>query len=425
MFVSKKAKKYYIKTFGCYANEADSNLVAGVLEKFGFEELATPVFKNEVEEVGYVLKNADVFVVNSCSVRQKSEDKVYGLGKIVGDFRKKKKDDEVTQEKSAKVFLTGCIVGSALGERKRFSIDELKKKTGNYDGYFKPGDTFAFVEVLKDFGLIVFKEAEKLRKVKVQKRQKDKKHAFVNVSYGCDNFCSYCVVPYARGGEISRSEEDILQEIECLVKNGVSEITLCGQNVNSWGLNTSEKLKIRTGSRKKLPFAQLLRKVYKISEVKKIDFISSNPFDFTQDLVDAIKLSKVSNYIHIAVQSGNNDVLKSMNRRHMVEEFLDLIKRLRKVRPNIEIGTDLIVGFPGETRKQFVDTVNLVKKAKFAVAFIAMYSPRKGTFAEMKLKDSVSLKEKKWRHKKLLEAWMKSKGKMVSHVGSHIGRSKD
>jgi tRNA-2-methylthio-N6-dimethylallyladenosine synthase len=143
--------------------------------------------------------------------------------------------------------------------------------------------------------------------------------------------------------------------------------------------------------------------------VEKIDFISSNPFDFTQDLVKIFKLPKVSNYVHIAVQSGNNDILKAMNRRHTVEEFEQLIKDIREVRPNIEIGTDIIVGFPGETREKFMDTVNLVKKMKFSVIFISMYSPRKGTFAQKNFKDDIPLKEKKWRHMFLSKVWKQNK----------------
>jgi len=406
-------KKYYIKTFGCYANEVDSDVAAGILEKLGFKELKLPKLKNEVEEIWSVLKTADVLVVNSCSVRQKSEDKVYGLGKIISDFKKE-------HRKKAKVFLTGCIVGSALGERKRFPFEELKKKTKNYDGYYAPGDSKTFLKLLKEFKLVT--PQKKIELNKVERRQKDKIHSFVNVSFGCDNFCSYCVVPYARKEEVSRSEKDIMREIKCLVKNGTTEVTLCGQNVNSWGLSKSEKMKIRAGSKKKLPFADLLRKVHEIQGLERIDFISSNPFDFTQDLVDALKLPIISNYIHIAVQSGNNAVLKSMNRRHTAEEFLDLVKRIRKAKPDVEIGTDLIVGFPGETRKQFMDTVSLVKKAGFAVAFIAMYSPRKGTFAELKLKDDVPAKEKKWRHMYLTKVWKNTKAGSVVTAGSRIGR---
>ena len=184
---------------------------------------------------------------------------------------------------------------------------------------------------------------------------------------------------------------------------------LCGQNVNSWGLDMREKFEIRTGSVHKLPFAELLRKVHAIPEVQKIDFMSSNPFDFTTDMIDVLKLPKISNYLHIAIQSGNNDVLKKMNRRHTVEDFLSLIEKIKKVRPDIELGTDVIVGFPSETRDQFMDTVKLFQTVKFNVAFISMYSPRKGTPAEKFFKDDVDQAEKKWRHAHLTDVWKKSK----------------
>lgn len=399
-----RSKKYYIKTFGCYANEVDSDFNGGLLEKLGFKELKKKE-GNETNEIKNALENADILVVNSCSVRQKSEDKVYGIGKMIKQCSKRK----------AKVILTGCMVGSVTGDRKRFSKKELEEKTNNFDGYFAPGDISSFLEILADFGLSEKKDINK--KLDFERRQKDPNHAYVNVSYGCDNFCSYCVVPYSRGCEISRSEKEILDELKCLIKKGVSEFTLCGQNVNSWNLDKETKFKIRSenygigfkGRVEKLPFTDLLEKVHKISEVKKIDFISSNPFDFTQDLVEVLKLPKISNYVHIAVQSGNNEILKAMNRRHTVEEFIDLINEIKKVRPGVEIGTDLIVGFPGETRNQFMDTVDLVKKIKFSVAFISMYSPRKGTYAQLRLKDNVSLKEKKWRHMYLSKVWKKSK----------------
>ena len=401
---SGKSKFYYIKTFGCYANEVDSDLIAGVLEELGFKELKRKP-GNETSEIKYALKNSDVLIINSCSVRQKSEDKVYGLGKIIKD----------TEGIKAKVILTGCMVGSVSGDRRRFSEKELREKTKNYDAYFSPGDVDNFVEILKKFDLI--RRDVVVDRKKIKRRQLDKHHAYVNVSYGCDNFCSYCVVPYSRGREISRSEKEVIEEIKCLVNKGITDFTLCGQNVNSWGLSNEEKFRLRSGGKngdknlnsESLPFARLIKKVHSIKGVEKIDFISSNPFDFTQDLVKIFKLPKVSNYVHIAVQSGNNDILKAMNRRHTVEEFEQLIKDIREVRPNIEIGTDIIVGFPGETREKFMDTVNLVKKMRFSVIFISMYSPRKGTFARENFKDDVPLKEKKWRHMFLSKVWKQNK----------------
>lgn len=250
---------------------------------------------------------------------------------------------------------------------------------------------------------------KKFDPTKVNDVQEDNIHAYINISTGCDNFCTFCVVPYARGQEESKTEEEILKEIEHYVDRGFTQFTLCGQNVNSWGLSMDEKFDIRTNSNQKLPFATLLRKIHDIKGVEIIDFLSSNPFDFTQDLIDAIKLPKITNYLHIAVQSGNDDVLKKMNRRHTIADFKKLIKKLMKTKKDIEFGTDIIVGFPGETREQFMDTVQLFKDIKFNVAFISMYSPRKGTPAARFYKDDVPVKEKKWRHSYLTKVWNDSK----------------
>lgn len=397
-----KAKKYYIKTYGCQANIADSNSLAGILESLGFEEVPEPKnAKNEREMLDKVLKKVDLFVVNTCSVRQKSEDKVYGLGKLFSDFPKNKKKPFV--------IMAGCMVGSTIGDRKRFSPRELKNKTPWVDEYIDPTEIFKIPEILIKNEQLSDWAVKKFDPKKVKSKQRDKKHAFVNISNGCDNFCRFCVVPFARGPEVSRTKQEIIKEIQNLTKNGISEITLCGQNVNSWGLTWDEKFKIRSGSKQKIPFADLLREIHDIPEIKKIEFISSNPFDFTQDLINVMKLPKISNYLHIAVQSGSNEVLKKMNRRHTIEDFLQLIEKIKKVRPDVELGTDIIVGFPGETEKQFQKTVDLFKKVPFAVAFISIYSPRKGTPADKFYKDDVSRNEKRRRHKVLTKIWKETR----------------
>jgi len=384
-----KPKKYLIKTLGCQANVADSNTISGVLEALGFEETLE-------------LKESDLFVVNTCSIRQKSEDKVYGLAKLL-------KQNQLKTGKMPFVVMAGCMVGSVTGERQRYAFNELKKRTPWVNEYINPSQIMTIPETLLKNGLIGEWAVQKFDPSGVIAKQKETNHAFVNISFGCDNFCTFCVVPYARGKEVSRSKDDILKEITHLVGRGFSHVTLCGQNVNSWGLSTSKKFEIRTGSRHKLPFAKLLRKVHEIEGIEKIDFISSNPFDFTKDLIETLKLPKISDYLHIAVQSGNNDVLKNMNRRHTVEDFMSLINSLKIAKPSVEFGTDVIVGFPGETRDQFMDTVKLFEIIIFNVAFISIYSPRKGTPAEKYFKDDVTLKEKKWRHSYLTNVWKSSK----------------
>ena len=397
-----KIKTYSIKTFGCQANIADSNTISGVLEALGFEEAEKIIGSNDDETFYNTAISTDVLIMNTCSVRQKSEDKVYGLGKML-------KLAEKDARKKPFIVMAGCMVGSVTGERQRYAFEVLKKKTPWVDVYINPSQIMNIPEILLKNSLLSDWAVQKFDSAKVLSKQDNPTHAFVNISYGCDNFCTFCVVPYSRGKEVSRSENDILKEIRHFAGRGIKEITLCGQNVNSWGLSMTKKMEIRTGSDQKIPFTSLLKKIHNINEIEKIGFISSNPFDFTNDLVETLKLPKISRYLHIAVQSGNNTVLKNMNRRHTVEDFINLIDRIKGAKPNIELGTDIIVGFPGETREQFLDTVRLFEKINFNVAYISIYSPRKGTPAERFFKDDVPLKEKKWRHAYLTSVWKKYK----------------
>ncbi|OGC47443.1 hypothetical protein A2886_03400 [candidate division WWE3 bacterium RIFCSPHIGHO2_01_FULL_42_13] len=382
-----KPKTYNILTYGCQANMADSSTMAGVLEALGFEK--SPDY----------LKS-DVFIVNTCSVRQKSEDKVYGLGKQL----KRMKNRPFT-------IMAGCMVGSVTGERQRYEFEELKARTPWVNEYINPSQIPDIPQILKTNDLIG-EWASDNAFPRVDSPDENNKIGYVNISFGCDNFCRFCVVPYARGKEISRSEEEILKEVSHLIMRGFKHIMLCGQNVNSWGLTWDEKFAIRAGSDDKLPFADLLRKVHEVEGLEKLSFISSNPFDFTTDLIETIQLPKIDNFLHIAVQSGNNDVLKRMNRRHTIEEFTSLLHQIKKAKPAVEFGTDIIVGFPGETREQFMDTVKLFQTIPFNVAFISMYSVRKGTPAEKLYEDDVSLEEKKWRHAELMRVWRECKPKL-------------
>ena len=402
-----ESKKYYIKTYGCQANIADSSTISGVLEALDFEKVPVVPAVNEDTELLETIPNTDLLIINTCSVRQKSEDKVYGLGRIL----KKVKEKSTKSGKVPFVIMAGCVVGSVTGDRQRYEFEELKKRTPWVNEYINPSQIMTIPNILLKNGILSDWAVQKFDPEKVTAVQDNPTCAFVNISYGCDNFCTFCVVPYARGAEVSRPETDILKEVDHLAKSGFKEVTLCGQNVNSWGLNMTEKFEIRTGSEQKLPFADLLRKVHAMAGIEKISFISSNPFDFTQDLIEAFILPKISNYLHVAVQSGNNEVLKRMNRRHTVEDFISLVERVKKAKPSLELGTDIIVGFPGETREQFMDTVKLFQSIKFNVAFISIYSPRKGTPAEKFYKDDVSRDEKKWRHEYLTQVWKASNAK--------------
>lgn len=307
-------------------NKADSERIAGAYELKGYKRASS-------------IKEAELVVINTCSVRQSAEDRIFGLVNNLSKFPKK-----------ARIVLTGCML--------RYTLYQLKRMLPKVDKFIKLQD--------------LIKNAPALRK--------GKDHAWVSIIEGCDNFCTYCVVPYARGREQSRPLKEVICEVKQLVKRGYKEITLLGQNVNSY----------------KPGFARLLRELNKIKGLEKIRFITSNPHDLTDDIIQAMRLPKIERYLHLPVQSGDDKILKKMNRKYTAKQYLSLIKKIRKEIPDIEIGTDIIVGFPGETKEQFQNTVNLCKKAKFKVAYIAKYSPRPGT-AAYKLKDNISYQEKKRR----------------------------
>ena len=326
-------------------NEADSERMAAVFEKRGYR------LAKKIEE-------ADVIVINSCSVRESAENRVFGL---VNNLVKER-------TRHQKIILTGCMVGSARGERQRYTLRRLKIRLPQVD-------EFKMIEEL-------------IGPEKVLPKRKKKTSAFVSIMRGCNHFCSYCVVPYGRGKEKSRPFKEVVCEVEELAKRDYQEITLLGQNVNSYGKGLK--------SRKK--FSQLLRRLHQIKGIRKISFITSNPWDLTDDIIEAINLPKIDRYLHLPVQSGDDEILKKMNRPYTVLQYIKLVKKIRKKIPNVKIGTDIIVGFPGETKKAFENTVALCKKVGFVKAYIAKYSPRPGTTA-FKMKDDVSPDEKKrrWR----------------------------
>ena len=400
---TKDIKKYFIQTYGCQANIRDSQAMAGTLDALGF--IQTKRFQD-----------ADILVINTCTVRQKSEDKVYGWGMKVGTSKSGK---EVFYDKKGDqvVFVTGCMVGSAKGDRTRVLLADLEERLSWADYLLAPEEEYKIPGILVKEGLIDKWTVAALgmggKKDSLENSPFDvdptlhneTNWAYVNISSGCDNFCTFCVVPYARGAERSRSEKDILDEIKHLTDRGFKNIMLVGQNVNSWGLDKVTKFKLRAGSEHKIPFADLLRKVHALEGVEKINFISSNPFDFTQNLIDTLALPKITRFLHFAVQSGNNEILKKMNRRHTIEEFKSLIEKIKEKVPEMEFGTDIIVGFPGETKEQFMDTVKLFEDFKFKSTYISIYSPREGTNAAKFLVDDVSSKEKKRRHAVLTKVW--------------------
>jgi len=356
--------KYWITTFGCAANTADSERIARTYKNRGFTKAKS-------------IKSADVVVINTCMIRQKAEDRVYGL--IHNLNMEKKKGRKVS------IVLTGCMVGMAVKDTTGKLLKNLKKKLPTVD-MFLP---------IEDVGF----DTIPLRS--------DKHHGLVPISNGCNNFCTYCVVPYSRGREISRPFNDIVSECEELVKNGVTAITLVGQNVNSYGSDlvkrnetTHKPVYVKHLGRLRIPtlFPHLLDTVAKIKGITSVDFISSNPWDFSDELIEVIASNPtVSRQIHLPVQSGDAEILKRMNRWYTPKDYLQLVWKLRKKIPEVTLSTDIIVGFCGETEEQFMDTVSLCKTVGFTKAYISIYSDRPMTAAHKVLSDSVAQKEKKRR----------------------------
>ncbi|MDP3888687.1 MAG: MiaB/RimO family radical SAM methylthiotransferase [bacterium] len=332
------SKTYFIKTFGCSANVADSERIAGLYERKGYQAAKT-------------LEEADVVIINSCSVRQSAEHRVYGL---VNNLTRRLTGSGPVNR--SKIVLAGCML--------RYGVTTLKEKLPEVDEFLR----------MEDVGF------EKMAE------RKDKQKALVPIMEGCNNFCTYCVVPYSRGREKSRPFEDTICEVEKLANSGCKEIVLLGQNVNSYGKDLNQKRK----------FSSLIDEIHKIKGVEKISFLTSNPWDLTDDIIQSIKLPKVNKSLHLPVQSGDDEVLKKMNRHYSALQYIKLVEKIKKEIPEIKIGTDIIVGFPTETKEQFENTVKLCQRVKFEKAYIARYSPRSGT-AAYKFKDDVPAMEKKRR----------------------------
>jgi len=342
--------KYHIITFGCQMNKSDSERIATVLENRGYKPI-------EDDSSAEALAKADLILVNMCSVRQSAVDRVFGLANKLKKLK--------SQNSKLKTVLTGCILKT---DRKRFRII--------FDSIWEPKNYF-----------------------NISSKCQSKSIAFVPISNGCNNFCTYCVVPFTRGPLICRDHQEILNEVKDLVKKGYKEIWLLGQNVNRY--RSISKGKVQNS--KVINFAGLLKMINDVPGNFKIRFMSPHPADFTDELIEVMtKSEKVAKYLNLPVQSGDNKILKKMKRPYTAEKYKNLVKKIRKKIPDINLSTDVIVGFPGETKKQFENTVKLFKEIKFNLAYIAKYSPRPGT-AAFKMKDNVPLKEKKRREKILME----------------------
>lgn len=345
----KKTKTYHITTFGCQMNEHDSETIAGMLSERGFEESL------ERDE-------ADVVIFNTCSVRENADKRFFGT---LGQLKKiKKKNPEFT------VCVCGCMM------QQQHVIDSIKSKYPWVDVIFGTHNIHQFPELLES----VMAEKEKIVNVwedggeiveGLPAKRLYQHKAFVNIMYGCNNFCTYCIVPYTRGRERSRKPEEILREVRELVADGVREITLLGQNVNSYHGDEHTD------------FADLIYMLNDVEGLERIRFMTSHPKDLSDKLIQAyVDCDKLCNYIHLPVQCGSSRVLERMNRRYTREDYLELIRKLRAAVPEITISTDIIVGFPGETEEDFQETLSLVAEVEYDSAFTFLYSIRKGTPAE-------------------------------------------
>lgn len=343
-----KNKKYYILTMGCQLNENDSEKLIGIMEEMGY---------SKSEDI----KNADLYVINTCCVRENAEEKLFGK---LGELKK------IKENKNIIIAIGGCMMQEEhITEKIKKSYPFVDVVFGTHTLHKFPEDLYIAITKNKKVKDVIDIDGEIYEGLPV--KRSSNKQASVIIMYGCNNFCSYCIVPYVRGRERSRKPEDILNEIKELAKEGYREITLLGQNVNSYkgGENYN--------------FANLLEDVDKIEGIEVIRFVSPHPKDFTDDVIDVIsKSKKISRLIHVPLQSGSTNVLKEMNRKYTKEQYLDLIKRIRDKIPDVVFSTDIIVGFPGETEEDFEDTIDVVKQVNFEQIFMFIYSRRVGTRAD-------------------------------------------
>ncbi len=341
-------QKIFIKTFGCQMNEYDSNRIYDSVKKIGYE-------KTEKYE------EANCYLLNTCHIRDKAKEKVYSeIGRVKKIFRSKKKP---------LVIIAGCV---AQAENQ-----EMLKREPYIDlvigpqAYHKINDTILnYTEKKKKIEETEFDAASKFKYLSKIKNEAGKVSSFLTIQEGCDKFCHFCVVPYTRGPEYSRPFNQILDEAKYLADNGAKEIILLGQNVNAYD-NKGYRL------------SDLIFNIEKISEIKRVRYTTSHPKDMTEDLIEVYKTSKkLMPLVHLPVQSGSNKILKSMNRKHTIEEYLSTFDKLKEINPNIEYSSDFIIGYPGEEDQDFKDTIRLIQRIKFINSYSFIFSPRPGTVAE-------------------------------------------
>lgn len=362
-------KKYYIKTYGCQMNEHDSEMISAILEDMKYTKADC-------------FENADIIILNTCAIRENAHNKTFGmLGRI----------KHLKQTKpNLMVGLAGCM------SQEESVVDEIISRYKWMDFVFGTHNIHKLPDILKEHAntnkleVNVWSNEGNVIEGIPSKRDSNIK-AWVNIMYGCDKFCTYCIVPYTRGKQRSRMPEDIIDEVKDLISKGYKEVTLLGQNVNAYGKDFEER---------EYKMENLLEDVAKTG-IERVRFVTSHPWDFTDNMIDIIaKYDNICNYIHLPVQSGSSRILKLMGRRYSKESYIQLYNKIRNKIKNCSITTDIIVGFPGETEEDFNETLKLVEQCKFDSAFTFIYSPREGTPAA-KMHDNIQLKEKEQRLYKL------------------------
>jgi tRNA-2-methylthio-N6-dimethylallyladenosine synthase len=373
---------YSITTFGCQMNSRDSEKISGILKQIGYVETDT--------------EDADFVLYNTCTVRENANNRVYGRLGYLGKLKK--------SHPGMLIVLCGCMMQEAS------AVEKIKTSYRFVDIIFGTHNIFKLAELLQTrldsrrMVIDLWKDTDMI----VESLPNDRKYSFkagVNIMFGCNNFCSYCIVPYVRGRERSRSPQDILDEIKGLAAEGVIEIMLLGQNVNSYGKNLDTPM----------TFAELLTEIEKIDGIERIRFMTSHPKDLSDELIEVMKNSKkICKHLHLPFQSGSTRLLKLMNRRYTKESYLELVDKIKAAIPDISLTTDIIVGFPGETEEDFLDTMDVVKKVGYDSAFTFIYSKRTGTPAaamEDQVEEAVAMERFDRLLKEIQEASAKAAGK--------------
>lgn len=364
-----KGQKYFLRTYGCQMNVHDGEEIAARLESLGFKSTDS-------------IETADIVILNTCAIRENAHDKLYGfLGRC--------KHEKEKNNPNLIIGICGCMA------QEEGVVDDIIKRHPYVDIVFGTHN----IHELQD--LLISKNEKQNIKVyscegnvyeNISYKRDSNIKAWVNIQYGCDKFCTYCIVPYTRGKQRSRKSSEIIKEVEELVRLGYKEVTLLGQNVNAYGKELEDELS----------FAELLRAV-SATGIERVRFVTSHPWDFTDDMIECIaKCDNIMPYIHLPLQSGSSRILKLMGRRYTKEEYLELYNKIRNTIPNCSITTDIIVGFPNETDEDFNDTLNVAETCKFDSAFTFIYSPREGTPAA-KMEDAIDMKKKEERLHKLNE----------------------